>query len=610
MATPLINASGISKSYGSRTLFEGVDLVIAEGDRVGVIGPNGAGKTTLLEILAGLGTPDQGTVICRRALRVGYVPQEEALDPAASVLDVVLRAAEEATEPNRVEAPVDREVRVRILLDRTGFTALEQPAGELSGGWRKRLAVAAALARDPEVLLLDEPTNHLDLEGILWLEKLLLSSRLTYAVISHDRAFLGEVASRMLDVSPAYPGGVLAVDGPYRDFLEQREAYLRARDRYRENLANRARRELEWLSRGPKARTTKAQSRIERAERLQDELADLDQRRPTDPIGLELVGSGRRTKRLLEAKGLGASVGGRQLFADLDLLLSPGRRVGVVGPNGSGKTTLLKILAGEREQDAGSIRTAEHLQAVYFDQTREHLEPEQPLRRALAGSSDSVVYRDRLTHVVTWAQRFGFRADQLELPVGELSGGERARVHVARMMLLPADVLLLDEPTNDLDIQTLEVLEESLLESSAAVVMVTHDRMLLDTVCTTLLGLDGRGGIDVYADTHQWQQALAAREAEARPEPTSATPRRSAAPKPKAGLSYRERSEYAAMEATILEAETELETAAARLADPAIASNPEAVHEAFETHRHAQERVDALYQRWAELEAKAARPRD
>ncbi len=609
MPTPLINASGISKSFGSRTLFEGLDLVLAEGDRVGVIGPNGAGKTTLLEILAGLGTPDQGTVIRRRALRVGYVPQEEALDPGASVLEIVLRAAAEAAEPNRVESALEREVRVRILLDRAGFTELDQPAGELSGGWRKRVAIAAALARDPEVLLLDEPTNHLDLEGILWLEQLLVSSRLTYAVISHDRAFLGQIANRILDVAPAYPGGMLAVDGSYRDFLEQREAYLEARDRYREGLANRARRELEWLARGPKARTTKAQSRIERAERLQEELSDLDQRRPADPIGLELVGSGRRTKRLLEAKGIGASVGGRQLFADLDLLLSPGQRLGVVGANASGKTTLLKILAGEREQNAGIIRTADHLQVVYFDQAREHLEPEQPLRRALAGSSDSVVYRDRLTHVVTWAQRFGFRADQLDLPVGELSGGERARVHVARMMLRPADVLLLDEPTNDLDIQTLEVLEESLLESSAAVVMVTHDRMLLDTVCTTLLGLDGRGGIDVYADTHQWQRSLAAREAEAKPEPKPVAPRRSTARVLKDGLSYRERAEFAAMEATILEAEAELEAAAAQLADPEIASDPEGVHAAFEAHKRAQEQVDALYRRWAALEAKAARPR-
>ena len=599
MPTPLINAAGISAVYGPRTLFEGVDLVLAEGDRVGVIGPNGAGKTTLLEILAGERAPDDGAVIRRRGLRVGYVRQEEDLDPAASVLEIVLRAAEEAADPSRVETEVEREVRARIVLDRVGFDDPDRKGGELSGGWRKRAAIAAALVRDPEVLLLDEPTNHLDLEGIVWLERLLAGSRTTYAVISHDRAFLERVSGRMIDVAPAYPGGVLVVDGAYRDFLEQREEYLRARDRYRQSLANRVRRELEWLGRGPKARTTKAQARIDQAERMQDELADLDSRRQADPIGLELAGSGRRTKRLLVAKGLSAEVGGRRLLSGLDLLLTPGRRVGVVGPNGSGKTTLLRILAGEREPDGGTIRTAEHLQVVYFDQAREHLDHGQPLRRALGGSSDAVVYRDHQVHVVTWAHRFGFTTDQLDLPVGELSGGERARVHVARMMLRPADLLLLDEPTNDLDIQTLEVLEDSLLDFPGAVVMVTHDRMMLDTVCTTLLGLDGRGGIGAYADTDQWQRALAEVRA---PEKTASRPAEGRRPKPRKGLSYLEKREYEAMEETILAAETELEAAAERLADPAVATDPDAANEAFETHRRAKERVEVLYERWAELE--------
>ncbi len=601
MVTPLINAAGISKSFGNRVLFEGVDLVLAEGDRLGVVGPNGAGKTTLLQILAGLVAPDEGVVTRRRGLRVGSVPQEDALEPTASVLEIVLRAAEEAAEPGRVETVVEREVRARIILDRAGFTDPGQRVGTLSGGWRKRIAVAAALARDPEVLLLDEPTNHLDLEGILWLERLLTSSRLTYFVISHDRAFLERVARRMVEVAPAYPGGLLAVEGSYWTFLEQREAYLRARHRYREGLANRVRRELEWLSRGPKARTSKAQARIEQAERLQNELVDLDQRQPGDAIGLELSSSGRRTKRLLEASGLGASVAGRRLFMDLDLLLSPGRRVGVLGANGSGKTTLLKILSGERAPDEGTMRTAEQLQVVYFDQAREGLNPTQPLRQALAGESDAVIFRDRSVHVVTWAQRFGFRADQLDLPVAELSGGEHARIHVARMMLRPADLLLLDEPTNDLDIQTLEVLEESLLETAAAVVIVTHDRMLLDTVCTTLLGLDGRGGISEYADTDQWQRALAATGTSAR----SAAPRRPAPRRPRSGLTYLEKAEYVAMEEAILAAEAALDKAAARLADPAVAVDAAAVNEAFEARQRAQERVDELYRRWAELEDKA-----
>jgi ATP-binding cassette subfamily F protein uup len=323
MTTPLINAAGLGKAFGVRTLFEGIDLVIAEGDRVGVIGPNGAGKSTLLQILAGTQDADEGTVIRRRGLRVAFVPQEEALDPEASIFSIVLRAAAESTDTSDVETEVEREVRVRIVLDQAGFDNPDRPTGELSGGWRKRVAIAAALARQPDVVLLDEPTNHLDLDGILWLEKLLTASRFAYAVISHDRAFLQQVARRMIEVSPSYPGGLLSVTGDYRRFLEERAAYLESRARYREGLANRVRRELEWLGRGPKARTTKAQARIDQAERMQEELAELDRQRPADPVGVDFESSGRRTKRLLKATGLGASVEGRQLFDGLDLLLSP-----------------------------------------------------------------------------------------------------------------------------------------------------------------------------------------------------------------------------------------------------------------------------------------------
>jgi ATP-binding cassette subfamily F protein uup len=600
MTTPLINAAGLGKAFGVRTLFEGIDLVIAEGDRVGVIGPNGAGKSTLLQILAGTQDADEGTVIRRRGLRVAFVPQEEALDPEASIFSIVLRAAAESTDTSDVETEVEREVRVRIVLDQAGFDNPDRPTGELSGGWRKRVAIAAALARQPDVVLLDEPTNHLDLDGILWLEKLLTASRFAYAVISHDRAFLQQVARRMIEVSPSYPGGLLSVTGDYRRFLEERAAYLESRARYREGLANRVRRELEWLGRGPKARTTKAQARIDQAERMQEELAELDRQRPADPVGVDFESSGRRTKRLLKATGLGASVEGRQLFDGLDLLLSPGRRVGVVGPNGCGKTTLLRILAGEREAEKGTLRTAEHLRVVYFDQAREHLDVEQPLRRALAGPSDAVVYRDREIHVVTWAHRFGFRTDQLDLAVRELSGGERARIHIARMMLRPADLLILDEPTNDLDILTLEVLEESLLDFPGAVVLVTHDRMLLDTVCTTLIGLDGRGGVTSFADSDQWLESRVV------PDTPRPAPKRAERPRTakKRGLSYLEKREYEGMEAAILEAEAELEAVNARLEDPAVQTDAQAVHEAFEAQRAAQERVDGLYARWADLEAK------
>ncbi len=337
------------------------------------------------------------------------------------------------------------------------------------------------------MLLLDEPTNHLDLDGILWLEKLLVSSRLlAYVVISHDRAFLDRVANRVVEVAPHYPGGTFISAGSYTTFLEKRAEYLEARTQYRDSLANRVRRELEWLGRGPKARTTKSQARIDETERLMADLAQVRSELNTSQAGIELTGSGRRTKRLVVASGVHKTLGGRELFNDLDLVLQPGQRLGVVGANGSGKSTLLKFLAGWLESDSGVIRRAHQLQVAYFDQDREHLDQTLSLRRALAPEGDTVLYRDREVHVVTWARRFQFRDDQLDQPVSELSGGEQARIHIARLMLRPADLLLLDEPTNDLDIPTLEVLEASLPDFPGALVLVSHDRYLLDRVSTGL----------------------------------------------------------------------------------------------------------------------------
>jgi ATP-binding cassette subfamily F protein uup len=294
------------------------------------------------------------------------------------------------------------------------------------------------------------------------------------------------------------------------------------------------------------------------------------------------------------------ALGGHQLLRGLDLILQPGQRLGVVGANGSGKSTLLKLLAGELEPDSGVIRRAEHLKVVYFDQARADLDQTLSLRRALAPDGESVLYRHREVHVVTWARRFQFRDDQLDQPVSELSGGEQARVHIARLMLRPADLLLLDEPTNDLDISTLEVLEESLLEFPGALVMVSHDRYLLDRVSTVLVGLDGTGGATLCADIDQWfahRKSEAAAPRRARRDRQRKQPRR-------AGLTYLEKREYEAMEKNILEAEAELEKAEGQLADPQVASDAEAAHRAFLEVEKAREKVADLYHRWAELDAR------
>jgi len=598
----LIQGRELSKTYGARTLFSGVDLAVAEGERIGIIGPNGAGKTTLLRILTGQEEPDEGTVHRRKGLRLAFVPQGSDLDPEARIVEVMAAAARVEQAPTAAEE-VERQVRVNVVLDQVGFTDPEQLAGSLSGGWRRRLTIAAALAQDPEVLLLDEPTNHLDLETILWLERLLVQSRHATLVISHDRAFLEQVASRIIEISPRHEGGIFAAAGTYSEFIARRAEHLAAQARQAEGLANRVRRELEWLSRGPKARTSKSRSRIEEAGRLEAELAELRSRQGGAAAGIELEASGRRTKRLLVASDLVRARGGRTVLDRLDLILRPGLRLAVVGANGSGKSTLLELLAGEQEPDAGSIQTAPELRTVYFDQNRSAIEPGINLRTALSGGSDTVIYRDRPIHVAGWASRFQFRADQLELPVSELSGGELARVHIARLMLQPADLLLLDEPTNDLDIDTLEVLEESLVDFPGALVLVTHDRMLLDRVATLVLGLDGVGGATFYADAAQWLDACRLRREEqtrpARKDPPRPRPRPA-----RKGLSYREQQEYDRIQDEILQAEATLEAAAARLEDPAVASDAEAAHTTFLTHQEASRRVDTLYERWAELEEK------
>jgi ATP-binding cassette subfamily F protein uup len=361
---------------------------------------------------------------------------------------------------------------------------------------------------------------------------------------------------------------------------------------------------VEWRRRGPKARTGKSRARIDSAGRLIDQFAAARARNRTATAQIDFSASDRKTKRLIEAEGIAKSLGGHRLFQDLNVTLSPGVRIGLVGANGSGKTTLLKILNGEIAPDQGSVRRADLLRIVTFAQDRtEHLDLTSSLRRALCPEGDSVIYRDRPIHVAGWAKRFLFRADQLELPVASLSGGERARVLVARLMLETADVLLLDEPTNDLDIPTLEVLEESLLEFPGALVLVSHDRHLLDRVSTVVVGLDGEGEAGLFADYSQWQ---AWRDEQSSDAPV-AKERRAPAPEtaPKRKLSYIEQREWDGMEERILEAEQDLARWQAEVQEAA--SDAKRLPEAYRNLQASQAQVEELYARWADLETRVAK---
>jgi ATP-binding cassette subfamily F protein uup len=593
----LVTCRGLEKSFGAEPLFRNVALTIDEGDRIGLIGPNGSGKSTLLKILAEIEIPDAGERSLRKLTTLGYVPQDSTFAPGRTVRAVLEAAADPAGE--------DLEARLNTTLGNAGLTEhMNTDAARLSGGWRKRLAIAEALIRHPDILLLDEPTNHLDLAGIEWLESLLRDSPFACVVVSHDRYFLEAVATSMAELSRQYPDGIFRCEGSYSQFLEKRADFLMAQQKLQESLAVRVRREIEWLRRGAKARTSKSKARIDEAHRLMAQLDDVTSRNRTSTASIDFNASERRTKKLLETLDLSCVLGDRTLFSRLNVTLSPGMRLGVVGPNGSGKTSLLRLMLGEIQPTSGSIVRADNVEMVYFDQNREQLDPELSLRRALAEYGDSVIYRGRPQHVAGWAKRFLFREEQLGMAVGSLSGGERARVLIARLMLRSADILLLDEPTNDLDIPTLEILEENLIDFPGALVLVTHDRYLLDRVSNVVLGLAGEGGATLYADYSQWEQDMALRGRAKTEKPETPVTRAAPPVTQKKKLSYLEAREWEQMEEAILLAEEALEARKTELQSPDVVSDGVRLAEVYDAMQAAQAEIDRLYERWSELEAK------
>jgi ATP-binding cassette subfamily F protein uup len=607
---PILNAQNLSKRFGAKPLFQGIFFPVHEDDRIGLIGPNGAGKSTLLAMLAGEQEPDTGEVAFRKRARVGYVRQISEYAPRITVRSTIEAAMANAAVPEN-----EREQRLRETLGRAGFadyagstaTSMDADAASLSGGWRKRLAIAEALVVKPDVLLLDEPTNHLDLEGIEWLEGLLEAANFAFIVVAHDRYFLENVATEIVELNRMYVDGLLRLKGSYSNFLEGREAWMESEQRAQEGLRNRVRTEIEWLRRGPKARATKAKARIDNAHELIARLEDSETRSHVANAGISFEATNRQTKRLIELDGVTIELGGREILRGVSFGLNNGMKLGLVGPNGSGKTTLLRAMTGELQPSAGTIRRAAKLRIVYFSQMRE-IDSSLTLRRALAPDSDSVVYLDRVVHVASYAARFLFTGEQLNQPVERLSGGERARVLIARLMLQPADVLILDEPTNDLDIPTLEILEEALLDFSGALVLVTHDRYLLDRVTNAVVGLDGRGNAELFPDYRQWEEWRAEGGASGGERRDATDTRQAARITPataqKKKLSYIEQREYDGIEARIGAADARLQALHKRVDDPEVATDANALTKTLAELELAQKEYDAIYERWAILTEK------
>lgn len=595
----ILSLHNLSQAYGSRPLFNNLTLHIREGEKIGLIGPNGCGKSTLLKVINGEIAPDEGKITKRQGTLLGYSSQMPEI-PEITCLEYVISGSKAPQDPST-------EIAAKTLLSKAFFTNPEASAKKLSGGWKKRLDILRALVDEPDLLILDEPTNHLDLEGIWWLEEFLKKECRGFLLVSHDRHFLSHTCTRIVEINRCYENGLLETSGTYEQHLEHRESTLLAQQERERSLKSSVTTELDWLRRSPKARTTKSQSRVDRAEGMIEALESIRERNSTRKVQVQFNASERQTQNLLVARRLSKQIEDRVLFHQLDLNLSPGTRLGIVGANGSGKTTLMKILYGALAPDSGTLKPADNLVCVWFDQHRESLPGHLTVREALSPEGDFVRYHGQEIHVAGWAQRFLFNNDKLNLPIQELSGGERARIHLARLMLKPADILFLDEPTNDLDIPTLEVLEQSLAEFEGAIVLISHDRSLMDNVCDQVLCLGLNLLPQLVAGSDQWQSLIKkqveeanikmAKAAKSKQEPVKIS-------KPSTGLSSKEKQELRQMESKISGFEKKMHELHSQL-ETLPSASPQSL-EMYKQLGQLQEEIDALYERWHDLETKAS----
>lgn len=594
MSSLLISSFQIEKAVGDKLLFTNLSFGIHEKQRVGILGPNGSGKSTLLKILAGLDKADTGEVTPKKQLRLTYVPQEDIF-PQGPAIDVATKLLQDSGID-----PESATIQASIYLGMAGFEDLQICTSKLSGGWKKRMSLALALAQDPELLLLDEPTNHLDWDGILWLESQLNTYKNALLIISHDREFIKNQCDEFMEVSKAYKDGLFCLKTDYENFLEKRDDHIRSQLSLQESLSNKARREVEWLRAGVKARTTKSQSRIKEAHQLLDDLGELKSRNSSAKakVNIAIESAGKKSKKLLELDNLHLQFPGKDLIKDLSFTLGPKSCIGILGTNGSGKTSLLKAISGDLVGFSEKIFIADGAQVIYFDQKRDGLNKTQTISEFLGDGSDYVNVRGRSMHVASYASQFLFPSHILNTPIAKLSGGEQARLLIARLLTKPADILILDEPTNDLDTQTIEILEDQINSFDGLCLLVSHDRYFLKSTCQKFLALDGVGGWQFYSDLNQWLRTKDSKKTKIK-EPKTADVK----PK-KVKLSYKDKRFLETVEDEIAAAENDLSIAQKALED----------NQRFDDHQHTQgliddmnskqQKLDQLFARWQELEEK------
>ncbi|MBN2288446.1 MAG: ATP-binding cassette domain-containing protein [Candidatus Glassbacteria bacterium] len=632
----VLKAENICHDFGVRPLFEGLELVLEEGDRLGLIGANGSGKTTLLRILAGLENPLAGTVVYPLPVKTGYLAQEPEFPRGLTVyraleqaLDELVRLREEyedltARLKGRLERAERAELgrreqklhdlldtrsgwdlrpRVEEMITRLRLPGPETPLESLSGGIIKRVALGKVLLAEPQLLLLDEPTNHLDTGTVAWLEKKLAAFRGTLVLVAHDRYFLEAVVTRIAEVEH---GGLRFYPGSYTAYLEAKKAEWELTRRSDEKRRKLLAREVEWLRRSVKARTHKQKARIQRIAGM----AAVKDTRPAKPVKLLFDPDTRHGRTILKAHRICKSYASDcPLIADYSLELLGGERIGIIGPNGCGKTTLLRMLVGELEPDSGYVREGANTVIAYFDQQRGQLDPQATVWDSVAPGGDHVLVSSRKLHKRAFLESFLFPAAVHRFRVGLLSGGERNRLLLARLMLSGANVLILDEPTNDLDLPTLQVLEERLGEFRGSLIVVTHDRYFLDRVVEEIYGFEDGGAIRHYPGNYSFYLQCLEREKQARKADREGLAKQAArngaaAEKKPQALHYLEKKELETIEDRIAGAEAGLARLRQRLEDPALATDSGALGEMFEQARISQQEVDRLYERWDYLEKK------
>ncbi len=604
----LIGAQEIGKTFGERFLFKNISFSIESGERVGLIGPNGAGKSTLLSILAGKNTPDSGKLSVQRGLKVAYLEQVPKFKDGQTVQDAAMEGAYDQHEWEEI-------ARAQELMSKLLLTDMaEREVSTLSGGWKKRVAIVRELMKQPDLFLLDEPTNHLDVESILWLEEFLSSAKFATLTITHDRVFLQKVSTRIIEINRKYPLGLLSVKGDYITYLEAQQQLFDQQASSELKLRNTLRRETEWLRRGAKARTTKQQARIQRHGELAAEVDELGIRNATAEAKLEFHGFDRNPKRLVDAEGISKKYDGKTIVPKIDILITPQTRIGLLGANGVGKSTLIRMLIGQEESDTGTIKRADNVQVSYFEQNRDALDPEISVLQTVCPRGDHVEFGGRRVHVRSYLERYLFSGNMVDQPVGKLSGGEQSRLLLALLMLKESNFLVLDEPTNDLDITTLDLLQDVLQDFKGAVVLATHDRYFMDQVATQILGfgVNSKGArvIEKFSGLSQWEawhegQDELIRNAEANARKAAEAPKSAGssagAVKTAKKLGFKEQRELDNMEETIQKAEAKLAELTEQSNSPAVVSNATKLLEITQEMGKAQKEVERLYARWAEL---------